>query len=318
MSFLDLIARRPAVPSCRIKITESTRARALGDSLAQDVAPGDVLDVTRSEAATLIDAGRAKLLANLGEDGEPTANRSAPKPKPTPSKPAPAPAALKELPPVFTSAHDLLARREALVADYVAAVEANLPPGFRALSRHRDGLKFFIHSVVGDEAIAERIEKTEAVAVAKAAVEAFDTANADAIGRALLACGNATLAKIEAANAAAEEVAAVAFSTFSARLAALELDAAHRHKLFAGSGLAARYCTLRPIDPGCAISLGGSRPARTLDAPLETLAGLYRIAAARLAEVGELLPHARAELEAAQGVAPAPAPAKPATSKRAA
>jgi hypothetical protein len=310
MSLLDFITRRPAVAASRVRIIEATRATALGESIAQDVAPGDVLDVTREDAATLIDAGRAVLLCNLDANGEPTASRKALKPAPTPTTPAPAPASWKELPAPFTRYHELLAKRAALVTDYNAALELTVPPGFRALSKHRDGLKFFAHAVVGTDAVLERIETTEDAKNAAEKVHAFDAANGDALGRAAKATGDATLAKIEAANAAAEELAAIAFQVFSARLAALELDAAHRHRLFAGSGLATRYASFPPINPGCAVSLGGPRPQATLDAPLETLAGLYRLAAARLAGVETLLPQARAELEAAQGVLSPAAKAK--------
>ncbi len=118
----------------------------------------------------------------------------------------------------------------------------------------------------------------------------------------LLEASKATIAKIEAANDATQELADVAFEIFSLRISALELAEPHRRKLYAGSGLFTRYGHLQPLGLHGAVFLGGENPSVALDLPIEGMAAAYRAAAARLAEVEPLLVQARAELAAAQGV----------------
>jgi hypothetical protein len=311
MSFLDFIRPAAAVAVSRVRITEPTRARAIGENMSSDAAPGDVIDVTREDAATLIGAGRAELLAQLDDKGDPIPSKARKIP-PAPAKPAAAPADWKDMPPEFLRAHDFLARRAALVADINAAIESTLPPGFKNASLKRDGLAFYAYGQAGNNAVENRLKKSEIVEAAGTKLREFDKSTGDALGRSMLAVGNVTHAKVQAANAATEELTRIAFDTFSARLAPLELDPAHRHKLFAGSGLAQRYAKFAPINPGCAVFTGGPSPKVTLDAPLATLAAYYRIATDRLAEVENLLAQARAELDAAQGATFTPTRRKPA------
>lgn len=307
MSLLDfLTTKKPSSRNertVRVKVLSDIRARPAGKLDLEHLSAGTTVDLPESEAVALASDGSVQKVGEVARDGSVMIAPTPPTPKPkrAPAVPAPMPEMFKELPAPFARAWELLAKRRALVADYQAAIEDKLPPGFLKV-RGKEEEKFFTRIVVGEGAIVQLDKLNTAAEDAENALREFDAREGYALASAILAAGKATLEKIHAANTASEKLASIAFETFSARIAPLELHETKRRSLFTGSGLATKYASFTPFGQHGAVFLGGHNPDVALDLPVETMASTYRTAAARLAEVEALMPEARAELAAAQGV----------------
>ena len=304
MSFLDFIKPNRAEKIVRVKILSSTLARPAGKLDTEHTVAGSVLDMTEADARDLVAGGTAERIGRVGNDGQlvPAADAPAKPAAPERAKPAPLPDSFKGLPVSFAKAWEFIAKRRAIVADLEAARERALPADFKALSGFKDGLKFYARAVIGEVAILERIALGDAVTAAEDHLRTHDAREGYPIACQLLEASKATIAKLEAANDATQELADIAFEIFGIRIAALELAETHRRKLFVGSGLFTRYGHFQPLGLHGAVFMGGENPSRALDLPVETMATTYHNAAARLAEVEPLLVQARAELATAQGV----------------
>jgi hypothetical protein len=304
MSFLDFIKPTRAEKIVRVKILSATMARPAGKLDTEHTAAGSVIDMTEADARNMVADGTAERIGRVGNDGKlvPAADAPAKPAAPERAKPAPLPDSFKGLPVSFAKAWEFIAKRRAIVADLIAAQEAALPEDFVALRGIKDGLKFYCRVTIGEEGILERIALSDAAQSAEDRLKAHDAREAYPTACQLLESSKATIAKIEAANDAAQELADIAFNIFGIRIAALELAEPHRRKLFQGSGLFIRYGYFQPLGMYDAVFMGGENPSIALDMPVESMAATYHTAANRLAEVEPLLVQARAELAAAQGV----------------
>jgi hypothetical protein len=290
----------------RIKLTENIICREHGSSFPSSCRAGDVLDVDHTLAAELAAAGSATILGEVinGEIAKPRAS----KPAPALAVPQPIPSELKKLPAEFSDAWRLVAERGALNTDLRAALRALLPPAFVKAQEQAEAHgtpieKFFLSQIVSGEALVDRAKRDEHAAKMQRRIEEFDTKNGRRIYAILERVGVLTVEKIDAANTALEDLQAVALQIFSARIAALGL---HRNKvidLYRGSAVALKFGgELSPLGASDAVSTGGPAPRRMLDAPLLTIATIYRQAEERAVELEALIAEAQAELASVQGV----------------
>jgi hypothetical protein len=178
----------------------------------------------------------------------------------------------------------------------------DLPTCFAEAWKHAEKIRELRHAVTVAKKAAEAVKVSDmdseneehraAKARLRAAYDALHGYNPEAAQRAQIACGVATSIELSEANLLRDRLERLAFETFSARVAALELHPSKVRHLFAGSALHTRF-----VQPP--LTLGRMRVAsgttHYCDANLTTLAE-YLAEAARLRE---LIADAQAEHDAA-------------------
>ncbi|MFA6288078.1 MAG: hypothetical protein WC661_11900 [Opitutaceae bacterium] len=280
MSFLSFLKPEILRPgkTVRVKMLTTASVSEWSERTPSHREPGDVLEVTKSMAALLVDARQAQILGHADKRG---VHIELPK-GPEKTKSAPVPAGFSNLPVPFTKAWELYAKLHALNTDYSNSVQA----------MGNDTAYWAKYSHLGN--IVDDAQK---------AVDDFRKNKLEELGMFMMAAGNANIAKAQLANELTRELADVAFQIFKIRVSDLGISEGHARRLFAGSALSRKYASFSSdIYPGHTVFLGGNDPRQAVEEELEPMVCYYNNAAAHVAKIEPLLKEARTELEAAQGV----------------